>query len=29
MPVKPELAFDVCWVGRTYSRKKRQQLVQR
>jgi hypothetical protein len=28
MPVKPELAFDVCWVGRTYGRKNRQQTVQ-
>jgi hypothetical protein len=28
MPVKPELAFDVCWVGRTYRRKNRQRMVQ-
>jgi hypothetical protein len=28
MGVKPELAFDVCWVGRTCGRKNRQQTVQ-
>ena len=29
MSVKPELAFDVCWVGRTHGRKNRQQTVRR
>jgi len=28
MGVKPELAFVVWWVGRTYDRKNRQQTVQ-
>ncbi len=27
MSVKPELAFDVCWAGRTYGRRYRQQTV--
>ncbi len=29
MGVKPELAFDVCWVGRSYGRRYRQQTVQK
>ncbi len=29
MGVKPELAFDVCWAGRTYGRRYRQQTVQK
>ena len=28
MGVKPELTFDVCWVGRTNGGKNRQQTVQ-
>ncbi len=29
MSVKPELAFDVCWVGGSYGRRYRQQTVQK
>ncbi len=29
MSVKPELAFDVCWAGRTNGGRYRQQTVQR
>src|SRR5882724_9784896 len=29
VPVRPELAFDVCWVGRAYGRTSRQRTVQK